>query len=237
MRIRIKSVRRATATPPVSFCGASMPDLFATTLIHIAALIGVAAMLFRNQLILRAVLIVSTLLYTAYYLWLPGAPLWDAIFWCCVNLAVNAFMLTRLVYDRTQFRLSDDELRLFAAFRVLSPGEFRTLTGLATWRTAGASTILTREGAPLDRLYYVVDGAIGVSKSGRTFPIGPGTFIGEIAFLRGQPATATVTLEPGARYVEWSAKDLGKLLAKSPDLGVSMHALFNADMAVKVARA
>ena len=214
-----------------------MPDFVTTSLIHIAALTGVAAMVFRNQLLLRGVLILSTLLYIVYYLCLPGVPLWGAIFWSFVTLVVNGFMMMRLIFDRTQFRLSDDELRLFAAFRLLSPGEFRTLTALASWRTAGTQTILSREGAPLDRLYYVLDGAIGISKSGRTFPIGAGTFIGEIAFLRGHSASATVTLEPGARYIEWHSDRLRALLDRTPGLKISLQALFNNDMAAKVARA
>ena len=214
-----------------------MHDFSSTYLIHVAAVVGVAALTFRNQLLLRAFLIVSTLLYISYYLVVPGTPLWGAIFWSVVTIAVNAFMMIRLIFDRTHFRMSDDELRLFASFRSLSPGEFRTLNSLAIWRTAGTQTLLTREGAPLDKLYYVIDGAIGIAKSGRTFPIAAGAFIGEIAFLRGQPATATVTLEAGARYVEWPADKLGLLLQRNPSLKTSLDVLFNADMAAKVARA
>ena len=214
-----------------------MSQFIDTSLIHIAALIGVAALLFRDPMKLRGLLILSTLLYIAYYLLVPGVPLWGAIFWCFVTTAVNAAMMIRLLCDRTQFRLSEDELRLFAAFRTLSPGEFRMLTSLASWRTASTQTILTREGAPADKLFYVLDGAIGIAKRGRSFPIGAGTFIGEVAFLRGQPATATVTLDEGARYLEWPAGRLTSLLQRNPSLKASVHLLFTADMATKVARA
>jgi hypothetical protein len=214
-----------------------MSDLLNTGLMHLAALIGVAALMFRDQLVLRALLIASTVLYISYYLFIPDAPAWSAIFWNLVTLGVNALTMARLVFDRTQFRLSDDELRLFASFRSLTPGEFRLLTSLATWKSATTQTILTREGARLDRLYYVLDGAIGIAKGGRSFPIGAGTFIGEIAFLRGQPASATVTLETGARYIEWSSDALTTLLARNPTLEGSLRTLFNADMAAKVARA
>jgi len=206
-------------------------------LIHLAAFVGVAAMFFRDQLLLRGFLVVSTLLYIAYYIVVPDVPLWGAIFWSVVTLGVNGTMIVRLLFDRTQFRLSDDELRLFAAFRSLSPGEFRALMSVAHWRTASARTILTREGAPVDKLYYVLDGAIGISKGGRSFPISAGAFIGELAFLRRQVASATVTLEPGTGYVEWPTQALEGLLGKSPSLRTAVDALFNADMAEKVARA
>jgi hypothetical protein len=215
----------------------SMFEVFSVGMINVAALVGVAAMVFRNQIILRGLLILSTFLYIIYYFVASPVPMWSAIFWSVVTIGVNLTVMLRLIYDRTQFRLTDDELRLFAAFRTLTPGEFRGLTGLASWRTASARTILTREGAPLDKLYYVLDGAIGITKGGRSFPIADGTFIGELAFLRGQPASATVTLEPGARYLEWSVPALNAHFHKAPTLRASLIGLFNADLAAKLARA
>jgi hypothetical protein len=214
-----------------------MPAYLDVVLVNLAALIGVAAVAFKDQVVLRATLILSTLLSITYFFVVPQAPLWNSIFWSLINLTVNAVVMVRLICDRTHFRLTDDELRLFAAFRSLSPGEFRALTSIASWRTATAQTLLTREGAPVERLYYVLDGAIGIAKSGRSFPIAAGTFIGEVAFLRGQPASATVTLDAGARYIEWSTAKLADLLKTHPSLKTSLDVLFNADMALKVARA
>jgi CRP-like cAMP-binding protein len=152
-------------------------------------------------------------------------------------ISVNTLMMVRMLFDRTQLRMTEDEARLFAAFRTLTPGEFRLLMSLATWRKATTRKVLAREGARLQRLYYVLDGAIGISKAGRSFPIESETFIGEVAFLRARPASATVTLEPGARYVEWPTEALTILLDRNPMLRMSLNTLFNIDMAGKVARA
>lgn len=206
-------------------------------LVHIGAIVAVTALTFRNQLWLRGCMICSTLIYITYYLVVPDVPLWGAIFWSVVMIGVNAFMMTRIMLDRTEFRLSVEEQRLAAAFGTLSPGEFRTLIAQAEWRTAETQQILTREGAQPDKLYYVLDGALGIAKGGRSFPIGAGTFIGEIAFLRGTPASATVTLEPGARYVEWRSIELSRLLDRNAGLKTALDGLFNADMAAKVAQA
>jgi len=46
-----------------------------------------------------------------------------------------------------------------------------------------------------------------------------------------------VTLEKGARYVEWQIATLDDALSRSPTLRAALEALFNADMAGKVARA
>ncbi|GLS19498.1 hypothetical protein GCM10007874_25150 [Labrys miyagiensis] len=212
-------------------------DIFRLGLIHAAALISVAALTCRDQIVLRALLVVSTLLYILYYFVVPEVLLWDAIFWTAVNLGVNLFMMSSLLLARTQFRLSEDERRLFAAFGPLSPGEFRALMKIATWRRAETTQILLREGAPVEKVYYVLDGTPKVTKAGRSFPLRPFAFIGEIGFLRKAPASATVTVEPGACYVEWPAKALQALQLRRPLIKVALDGLLASDMAAKMAAA
>src|SRR3982751_5145268 len=152
-------------------------DIMRLGLIHAAALISVAALTCRDQIVLRALLVVSTVLYILYYFVVPEVLLWDAIFWTTVNLAVTLFMMSKLVLARTQFRLTADERRLFAAFGTLEPGEFRALMKIASWRRAETTQILTREGAPVDTVYYVLDGVPKVTKGGRSFSARSQTFI------------------------------------------------------------
>ena len=206
-------------------------------LIHVAALISVAALTCRDQIVLRGLLVVSTVLYILYYFIVPEVLLLDAIFWTVVNLAVNLFVMAKLVLERTQFRLSTDERRLFAALGTLSPGEFRALMKIASWRRAETTQILVREGAPVETVYYVLDGAPRVSKGGRSFSVQPRAFIGEIGFLRQIPATATVTVEPGTFYIEWPAKALSALQTRRPLIKVALDSLLAADMAAKMAAA
>ena len=121
-------------------------------------------------------------------------------------------MIARVIVDRTKFRMSDEERRLFAYLDALSPGEFRRLIRVGRWRTATKATVLTEENRPLDRLYYVLDGDIVIRKSGHDpLNIGPHTFIGEVAFLLARPASATVTVAAGARYVAWDRSSLRRL--------------------------
>lgn len=206
-------------------------------LIHVAALISVAALTCRDQIVLRALLVASTLLYILYYVVVPEILLWDAIFWTVVNLGVNLFMMARLMLARTQFRLSDDERRLFAAFGSLSPGEFRALMKIANWRRAETTQILVSEGAPVEKVYYVLEGTPKVTKGGRIFSLRSLAFIGEIGFLKQVPATATVTVEPGAFYVEWPAMALSTLQMRRPLIKVALDSLLASDMAAKMAAA
>jgi hypothetical protein len=163
-------------------------------IVHIGALLYFAGFLFSDQLVLRAFVIAGDLVYMAYFLAAPAEPLWGGIFWSAVFIAVNVWMIGRLVADRAHFRMSDEERRLFQLLETLSPGEFRRLIKLGRWHSADKTTVLTLEDRPLDRLYYVLSGDIVIEKAGHVRTIGPGTFIGEVAFLTSRPASATVTI-------------------------------------------
>jgi hypothetical protein len=205
-------------------------------LVHLAAAIYLAGFLFRDQIMLRGLLIVGDVVYTAYYVLAPADPLWGGAFWSIVFICVNAVMITRIVADRAHFGLSEEELRLFRKLDTMTPGEFRRFMRLAGWHVANGDTVLTRENQLLEKLYFVLDGEISIEKVGRTTGVEAGIFIGEVAFLLTQPASATVTVGPRARYVAWDAGALRRLLLRAPSLRIAFNAALNRDMAAKVAR-
>jgi hypothetical protein len=206
-------------------------------LVHVAATIYLAGFLFRDQIMLRALVIVGDFVYTAYYLFAPAEPLWGGAAWSVVFICVNTVMISRIIADRAHFGLSEDELRLFRKLDTMTPGEFRRFMRMGGWRTAGAPTVLTQENQPVECLYFILDGSATIEKAGRSTSVDAGVFIGEIAFLLTQPASATVTVASESRYVVWDAGALRRLLMRSPSLRIAFNAALNRDMATKVARA
>jgi CRP-like cAMP-binding protein len=85
-------------------------------------------------------------------------------------------------------------------------------------------------------LFYVLRGAVSIEKSGRQFAVEARTFIGEVAFLHNTPASATVVLEPGARYLEWPVGSLQRKIGRRHSLNHSVLRLIGLDMALKIAR-
>ena len=69
---------------------------------------------------------------------------------------------------------------------------------------------------PSNALYFVIGGKITIEKGGHRAVSEGQTFLGEIAFLLGQPATATVTLEPGCHYCVWDSQALHAVLKGDP---------------------
>jgi hypothetical protein len=204
---------------------------------HLAALIAVVALALRDQLKLRSVLLVSIALTAVYNYALLREPSWKDLFWNAVTFTMNLVVLIQIILDRTHIGLSQEEDELFSAFQMLTPGEFRAIVKLATWRTAEADVIITQEGVVPDHLYYILRGGVLVSKGGRDIKIGARTFIGEVAFLHRRPASATVQLEPGTRYLEWPVRKLDGRIDGKQALKHAVLRLISFDMATKVARA
>jgi Cyclic nucleotide-binding domain len=206
-------------------------------LIHLGALLYLICFLFRDQVLLRTFAILGDLAYTAFYFTAANEPLWSAIAWIIPNISINIVMIFLILRDRHMLPLSDDEMSLFQNLRGLNPGQFRRLIRLGKWQSIDADTVLTREGENLDRLFYVLKGDVEVDKGGRLIKVEPAVFIGELAYLRKKPATATVRAKAGAVFVSWPHAALENVTRKDEGLAAVLGKLLSNDLAEKVARA
>lgn len=205
-------------------------------LIYVAAGLLLIAYAIRDELRLRLMIAVSSFVYIAYYLVLPGGPLWDAIATSILLLAVNFWVLGQIVMERTTLRMTPDEKRLFEAFDTLTPGQFRRLAQVAKWKVGSEpnGTVLTHEKEHCDALFFVFEGEVSIEKFGRQFRMPDGNFVGEVAFVLDRPTTATTVAPAGVRYVEWDSETLRKLGRKYEPLRISLNALLTRDLAKKL---
>jgi len=210
---------------------------FLPYLVHVGAVLYLVCFVFRNQILLRWFAIMGDFAYIAYYYGATDRPLWEAMFYAGMNIVINLVMISLLVRDQRQGSFGEKDLQLFRRFAPLSPGEFRRLMRGGSWKETDAVTQLTSEGGNPDKLFYVMEGEVEIDKGGRKITPESGIFIGEIAFLSRKPATATVTLRPGARYVAWEAETLRQQLESDGALQNSVMRLLNADLMAKVAKA
>lgn len=213
-----------------------MDDIWVSgNIVHIGALLYLAGFLFRNQIILRSLIIVGDFVYILYFYFAPEVPLWGGIFWSTMFTIANAVMIGLIVADKMHFRLDRNEKRLFDLLQDLSPGQFRQLLKIGREETASSRLSITREDEPLEELYFILDRSITIEKKGSRAVIPSDTFIGEIALLLGQPASATVTIEPGTPYFVWPSAALKSLMQSKPDLGNALNLAMNRKMAQKIA--
>jgi Cyclic nucleotide-binding domain len=220
----------------MSFFQSSAFEWVIPYLIHIGALCYLVCFLFRDQLWLRVFAVLGDGIYSGFYFTAADVPLWSAIAYSSLNMVINIIMIGIIVNDRRMSSLEDHDLTLFQNFTGMSPGDFRRLRKIGTWQKLDVDETITHEGLPLQRLYYVVEGNVEVRKGDRIIPVNLGLFIGEVAYLKNAPASATVIAKAGTRYMSWAHDDLKKIVTRHESLKQSLSNLLSADLAVKVAK-
>ena len=203
--------------------------------VHLATLGYVLGFLFKNQLILRVLVLLATIFYIIYYYAYPAEPLWGAILGSVLIMAANITGTVRLLFDQLPFRIHPSHLKIFNSLKGLEPGEFRRLMKFAELETTKVNIILTQKGVKADFLYFVIKGIPRATKGDDFFSLPSSRFIGEVGFVLDCPASATVVLPKGATYVRWERGRLINTLEKYPRMKQAFEAQIGRDMACKLA--
>ena len=99
----------------------------------------------------------------------------------------------------------------------------------------GAS--LTHEHQVPARMYLLAEGKVEVEVAGRKVAIlEPGQFIGEMALLAGQAASATTRACSPARCLVWDRSALDRSLMRSSDLRSTLYAATGSNLSKKIAQ-
>ena len=203
--------------------------------VQLALLFYVLGLLTRNELGLRLLLLIGSGFYIFYYYHVSDTPLWDAIWTSSVIAACNFAMILVILRERSTFGMKPEMLRLYQSFPTLNPGQFRRVMKSARWVAASEDTEICTQGVQPGNLYLLTKGSVQLKRGERSVFIGPGNFVGEISFLIDGPATASVIAPKGCEYVQWKRSDLTALMGKSLRLSNALSALFNKDIAGKLA--
>jgi CRP-like cAMP-binding protein len=154
------------------------------------------------------------------------------IAWALISL----FGLARLwVLTRGMSFTPEERTFLDAALPGLSRLTARRFLAAGQWETLPVGTILTREGDPVDRLTYIAEGTAQVIHRDTLVAVIPaGLYVGELGVLSREPATATVTVTAPTRAFSIDADALAALVARHPDLRLSLDAGIGADARRKI---
>lgn len=195
-----------------------------------------ASYLVTNMYWLRALAIVALGLEGVYFYFSADSQLWVGIGWAVVFVSINIVQLAILTRNRLRVRLSDEEQALYGArFSRLDPVAFNSLARSGHWQDLAPESVLAREGHPVDCLYLLVRGAARVESAGRTVAtLRPGSFAGEMSFLSGDPATATVTALDACRVFAVPQERLRVLLQENEEIKLVLQELLGHDLVQKL---
>ncbi len=194
---------------------------------HLAYLLVFASFLLRDIIWLRVVAIFACITSVIYNFIAPADPLWVSIQWNIALISVNLFQIAAFLQERKEIVLSDKERWLYESlFSNFSTGDFKRLLKIAVWHHLNPGETLTRQGQELEHVYLLYTGSGDVLLNNeKVASIERGDFIGEMSFLTGDSASATIIVNSECEYLTWSRERLESLSRKRPTL---MAALQNA---------
>jgi hypothetical protein len=203
--------------------------------IHVANVLYFASYLVKDILWLRVLTVVAGVLLLPYYFMQPQ-PLWPAIAWSGVFLAVNVVQIKILLFERRPIHLEPEEQRLYErVFKNLTPRQFAKLLRLGHWQDVGASERIIEHGHLPGRLMVVSSGSLSVEAEGaRKALLSAGQFAGEMAFVTGEVPLADVVATEAARLLVWKSAELTRFLEGNGELLLALHTAIGADLVRKL---
>ena len=140
--------------------------------------------------------------------------------WMALLLVACLFLLVRTWIEGRGARFSAEEKKMIDSLVAgLSSSRARHLIDQGMWLAGKPGDVLTREGEPVDHLYYLAEGEARVTSDGRQVgTCRAGDLIGELTVLSGETASATVILASQARFWCAAAEKLKPYVEAHDDL-------------------
>lgn len=217
-----------------------MDNYFSTTDIpaHLSYIIIAISYFLTNVFWLRVAAVIGLFMEILYFR-LTGTNVSSGVPWDSLFIAINLYQLIWLVRDRVNARLPEkDADMLRQSFSGLDDSQIAKLLRAADWKDYVQGDVLTRQDAPVDALYYLCSGRASVEVDGTIVTnLEGGSFIGEIAYLTGNPATAKVTIDEPSRTLAFSKMRMAKVMASDKQISGILYQLLGRDLAQKMRRA
>ncbi len=184
---------------------------------------------------LRVTAVVGLILEVTYFV-IQSDELYTGIAWDCIFIASNLFHLARLTHQRLKLRaVEGDRDLLRVMFEGLDDAQIGMLLNSSSWQRVAIGEHLTIQGEPVPALMLIAAGQASVLVNNHLIAhVGPGTFIGEMAFLSNAVASATVTATQPMRVLRIELPRLRTLLVIDHQIAGVMHRLLGADLAQKL---
>jgi CRP-like cAMP-binding protein len=205
-------------------------------LLNVANVVYLASYSVRDILWLRILTVFGASLLLPYY-YLQIEPLYAAMAWNLVFIAINIFWITKLLLERRPVQFTDEERRLYqSSLRNMSERDAFKLLRMGHWTTAPAGTTLVQQGGAVDTVGLISGGEVNIKVDGdQVDTLGEGRFFGPNAFLSGDDnfkAPVTIVVIEPIRMLVWQRAELQSRFAKQSDLEIA----FQASLGLEIAR-
>ena len=203
---------------------------------HLASILTMLAYLLKDILWLRLLTILSCFAGIAFNFIVPSTPLWTVIYWIVLFAVINIVQVAIIIKQRSGVNFTEEEKELHdTLFKNFAPFEFMKLMRVGKWLEAKQGEILATEEKPIDSVMLIYNGLVAVELDGKEVArLKDGNFIGEVSFITGGTASATVKALQPTRYVAWPKKEISQLLNRNPSMRFAMQAMLSTDLSKKL---
>ena len=203
---------------------------------HLASILTMAAYLLKDILWLRLLTILSCFAGIAFNYFVPATPLWSVIYWNMLFATINIAQIAIIIRERTGIHFTEEEKELHdTLFKNFAPFEFMKLMRIAKWLEAKQGEVLAVEKETLNAVMLIYNGLVGVETNGKEVArLKDGNFIGEVSFITGGAATATVRALQPTRYIAWPKDAISQLLNRNPSMRFAMQSMLSTDLSKKL---
>ena len=158
--------------------------------------------------------------------------------WEFIFAGVNAVQLAIvLLAGRRRARSDDEKFFVETVMPMLESNLRARMLKLARWQTREPGELLVEEGQAAPELVFIARGAASVERGGSIVGVcGPGDFLGEMSFLSGRPASATVRVANEIRCCVFDPGVLRALSKKNPGIRQALEYSFNRNLVGKLER-
>ena len=109
------------------------------------------------------------------------------------------------------------------------------LMRVGEWGSVDSNYQFAEEGESLDGLKLLSNGEVRIERGGEELGLGrDGSMIGEMSFIRGGAASASVFATKPCRYIHWPKEQLKSLLNRNPSMDIAMKHVFSLDLTKKL---
>jgi Cyclic nucleotide-binding domain len=183
---------------------------------------------------LRAVAVAGLSLEILYF-WLSGGDMRTGMGWGLIFIGINLYQIYRLVSDRLSLRLPEPDRELLRnVFSGLDDAQIARLLAAGAFCDLADGTTLAVEDEPLEKMYFICSGRVGVTAGREVSQLERGNFVGEVAFLTEKPATATVIAEGNVRALVFERGKLNQFFQNETEVAGLIYQLLGRELAQKI---
>ena len=190
-------------------------------------------MMMRNMNWLRFFAILAGSLSAVFYFIIRDfvSMFWESVF-TLVNL--GQFIILQIENRRGKFS-DDEEMFIKTCLSGVERSQARRLLKIGAWTEVHEDEVLIKEDTKPEYLKFIVAGeAQVIRRNQRVGQVSAGDFIGEMSFLTGEAASATVTSSSVLRYLSFDQSRLRAHLGKAPQIRQALEASFNRNLVTKL---